>query len=154
MCREILFSLFTQSSFIHSIMLTFHSQTELTIFIFLVIDNAVLSHVWKYWKSAHNYVVSDWVKIRWRRWTSLKRIKRSVWMKGGTPDRRNTNVTKNIVMAALVIMNSTLDNAGVLDPLLKFIFKNWDVTHFIILLIIKKLPPITIHFHNFLVLFL
>ena len=30
-------------------------------------------------------------------------------------------------------------------------FKNWDVTQFIILLIIKKLPPITIHFHNFLV---
>ena len=54
-------------------------------------------------------------------------------------------------MAAPVTMNSTLDNAGVLDPLLKFIFKNWDVTQFIILLIIKKLPPITIHFHNFLV---
>ena len=57
-------------------------------------------------------------------------------------------------MAAPVTMNSTLDNAGVLDPLLKFIFKNWDVTQFIILLIIKKLPPITIHFHNFLVFFL
>ena len=68
-------------------------------------------------------------------------------------DRRNTNLTKNIVMAAPVTMNSTLDNAGVLDPLLKFIFKNWDVTQFIILLIIKKLPPITIHFHNFLVFF-
>ena len=39
-------------------------------------------------------------------------------------DRRNTNLTKNIVMAAPVTMNSTLDNAGVLDPLLKFIFKN------------------------------
>ena len=39
-------------------------------------------------------------------------------------DRRNTNLTKNIVMAASVTMNSTLDNAGVLDPLLKFIFKN------------------------------
>ena len=57
-------------------------------------------------------------------------------------------------MAAPVTMNSTLDNAGVLDPLLKFIFKNWDVTQFIILLIIKKLPPITIHFYNFLVFFL
>ena len=56
-------------------------------------------------------------------------------------------------MAAPVTMNSTLDNAGVLDPLLKFIFKNWDVTQFIILLI-KKKPPITIHFHNFLVFFL
>ena len=39
-------------------------------------------------------------------------------------DRRNTNLTKNIVMAASVTMNSTLDNAGVLNPLLKFIFKN------------------------------
>ena len=66
-------------------------------------------------------------------------------------DRRNTNLTKNIVMAAPVTMNSTLDNAGVLDPLLKF--KNWDVTQFIILLIIKKLPQMTIHFHNFLVFF-
>ena len=56
-------------------------------------------------------------------------------------------------MAAPVTMNSTLDNAGVLDPLLKFIFKNWDGTQFIILLIIKTLPPITIHFHNFLVFF-
>ena len=33
-------------------------------------------------------------------------------------------------------------------------FKNWDVTHVIILLIIKKLPPMTIHFHNFLVFFI
>ena len=66
---------------------------------------------------------------------------------------RNTNLTKNIVMAVPVTTNSTLDNAGVLDPLLKFIIKNWDVTQFIILLIIKKLPPITIHFHNFLVFF-
>ena len=57
-------------------------------------------------------------------------------------------------MAATVTMNSTLDNAGVLGPLLKFTFKKWDVTHFIIMLIIKKLPPITIHFHNFLVFFL
>ena len=39
-------------------------------------------------------------------------------------DRRNTNLTKNIVMAAPVTMDSTLDNAGVLDPLLGFIFKN------------------------------
>ena len=50
-------------------------------------------------------------------------------------DRRNTNLTKNIVTAAPVTMNSTLDNAEVLDPLLKFIFKNWDTTQFIILLI-------------------
>ena len=39
-------------------------------------------------------------------------------------DRRNTNFNKNIVMAAPVTMNSPLDNAGTLDPLLKFIFKN------------------------------
>ena len=57
-------------------------------------------------------------------------------------------------MAASVTMNSTLGDAGVLDPLLKLIFKNWEVTQLIILLIIKKLPPITIHFHNFLVFFL
>ena len=44
-------------------------------------------------------------------------------------ERRNTKLTKNI----------TLDNAGVLDPLLKFIFKNCDVTQFIILLILKKI---------------
>ena len=68
-------------------------------------------------------------------------------------DRRKTNLTKNM-MAVPVTIKSILDNAGVLDPLLKFIFKNWDVTQFIILLIIKKLPPITIHFHNFLVFFL
>ena len=53
-------------------------------------------------------------------------------------DRRNTNLNKNIVIAATVTMNSALDNAGVLDPLLKFMFTNWDVTQFIILLIIKK----------------
>ena len=57
-------------------------------------------------------------------------------------------------MAAPIAMNSTLDNAGVLDPLLSFLFKNWDLTQFIILLITKKLPPISIHFHNFLVFFL
>ena len=68
-------------------------------------------------------------------------------------DRRNTNLTKNIMMAAHVTMNSTLDNTGVLDLLLKFIFKNGDVTPFIILLIIK-LTPIIIHFHNFLVFLL
>ena len=62
----------------------------------------------------------------------------------------NTNLTKNIVMAASVTMNSTLDNAGVLDPLLKFIFKNWDVTQFIIPLIIEELPRVTIYLHNFL----
>ena len=44
-----------------------------------------------------------------------KRKKRSDWMKPQL---------KNIVMAAPVTMNSTLDNAGVLDPLLKFVFKN------------------------------
>ena len=69
-------------------------------------------------------------------------------------DRRNTSLTKNIIMAAPITMNSTLDNAGILDPLLKFIFKNCDVTQFIILLIIKKLPPIIIHFRNFLVFLL
>ena len=69
-CREISFSLFTQSTFIHTIMIRFHSWRELTIFIFLVIDITVLNHVWKYWKRAHNYVVNDWGKIRWRRWTS------------------------------------------------------------------------------------
>ena len=69
-------------------------------------------------------------------------------------DRRNTNLTKNIIMVAPVRMISTLDNAGVLDPLLKFIFKNWDLTQFIILLILKKLAPIIIHFHNFLVFLL
>ena len=62
----------------------------------------------------------------------------------------NTNLTKNIVMAASITMNSTLDNEGVLDPLLKFIFKNWDVTQFIILLIIEELPRVTIYLHNFL----
>ena len=50
-------------------------------------------------------------------------------------DRRNTNLTKNIVMAAPVSMNSTLDNARILDPLLRFVFKNWEVTQFTILLI-------------------
>ena len=68
--------------------------------------------------------------------------------------RRKANLTENIVMAAPATMNSTLDNTWVLDPLLKFIFKDWDVTQFITFLIIKKLPPITLHFHNFLVFFL
>ena len=66
-------------------------------------------------------------------------------------ERRNTNLTKNFMMAAPVTINSNLDNAGVLDLLLKFIFKNCDVTQFIILLIIKTLPPTIIYFHNFLV---
>ena len=57
-------------------------------------------------------------------------------------------------MHAPVTMNSTLVNAGVLDPLLKFIFKNWDVTQFTILLILKILPPNIIHFYNFLVFLL
>ena len=39
-------------------------------------------------------------------------------------DGRNTKLTKNIMMAAPVTMNSILDNTGVLDPLLKFTFKN------------------------------
>ena len=69
-------------------------------------------------------------------------------------DRRNTNLTKNIMMAATVTMNTTLGNAEVLDQLLIFIFKNWDVTQFIILLIIKQLPPIIIHLQNFLVFLL
>ena len=72
------------------------------------------------------------------------------WMRNVYQSRRNT---KNIMMAAPVTMNSTLDNARVLDPLLKFIFKNWDVIQFIVLLIIKKLPRIIIHFHNFLVFY-
>ena len=48
------------------------------------------------------------------------------YISGTTLERqgRNTNLTKNIVMAAPVRMNSTLDNAGVLDRLLKIIFKN------------------------------
>ena len=74
-CHEILFSLFTQSSFIHTSMITFHSWKELTIFICLVIDITVLNHVLKYWKSAHNYVVSKWGKIRWRRWTRYEKEK-------------------------------------------------------------------------------
>ena len=37
---------------------------------------------------------------------------------------RDTNLTKNIVMTVPVTMNSALDNAGFLDPLLKFIIKN------------------------------
>ena len=45
-------------------------------------------------------------------------------------------------MAVPVSMNPTLDNEVVLDPLLKFIIKNWDVTQFIILLLIKKLPQL------------
>ena len=35
---------------------------NLKFFIFLVIDITVLNHVWKYWKSAHNYVVTYWRK--------------------------------------------------------------------------------------------
>ena len=41
-------------------------------------------------------------------------------------------------MAAPVTMKSILDKAGVLDPLLKFIFKNWNVTQFIIRLVLKN----------------
>ena len=39
-------------------------------------------------------------------------------------DEKNTNLTKNIVMAAPLTMNSTLDNAEVQGQLLKFTFKN------------------------------
>ena len=39
-------------------------------------------------------------------------------------DRRN--IAENLIMAALVTINSILDNAGVLDPLLNYIFKNWQ----------------------------
>ena len=38
-------------------------------------------------------------------------------------DRKDNNLTKNIVMTAPVTMNSTLDNTGILGPLLKFTFK-------------------------------
>ena len=36
---------------------------RVTIFIFLVIDITLLNHVWKRWKNARNYVVSDWGPI-------------------------------------------------------------------------------------------
>ena len=39
--------------------------------------------------------------------------------------RRSTSLTENFVMAAPVTINFTLDNVGVLDPLLKYKFKNW-----------------------------
>ena len=52
MCRDV-----------HTIMITFHSYSELTVFIFLVIDITVLNHVWRYWKNAHNYGVGDGVKL-------------------------------------------------------------------------------------------
>ena len=42
-CCEILFSLFTQSSFIQTLMIAFHLQRELSVFIFLVIDIIVLN---------------------------------------------------------------------------------------------------------------
>ena len=53
-------------------------------------------------------------------------------------------------MAAPVIMNSTLDNAAVLDPLILKLRCNsvyYSVDN-------KKITPITINFHNFLVFFL
>ena len=57
-CREILL-------FVHTI--KFHSNDHDNVsfierinnFIFPFIDITVLNHVWKYWKSAHNYVVSN-----------------------------------------------------------------------------------------------
>ena len=39
-------------------------------------------------------------------------------------DRRN--IAENLIMAALVTINFTLDNARVLDPQLNYIFKNWQ----------------------------
>ena len=80
-----------------------------------------------------------------------KREKRSVWMKPLLKNRLRTGVLYLTLrlMSAPVTMNSILDNAGVLDPLLKFIFKNSDVTQFIILLIIKsylQLLPISTTF--------
>ena len=50
-------------------------------------------------------------------------------------------------MAAPVTMSSTLDNAGVQDPLIQNLRCN-SVYYFAAN---KKLPPITICFHNFLV---
>ena len=49
-----------------------------------------------------------------------------IYISGTTLERqrRYTNLTKNIVMAAPVTMNFTLGDAGVLDPLVKLIFKN------------------------------
>ena len=38
-------------------------------------------------------------------------------------DRRNTNLAENLVMATLVTINFTLDNAGILE-VLKDSFKN------------------------------
>ena len=42
-CREILFSWFTQSSFVHTTIIKFRSKRELTIFILLVIYFIVLN---------------------------------------------------------------------------------------------------------------
>ena len=55
-----------------------------------------------------------------------KREKRSVWMKPLLKNRLRTGVLylRLRLMSAPVTMNSILNNAGVLDPLLKFIFKN------------------------------
>ena len=39
-------------------------------------------------------------------------------------DRKNTDLAGNLVMAAPVTINSTLDNTWFLDPLLKYIFKS------------------------------
>ena len=80
-----------------------------------------------------------------------KREKRSVWMKPLLKNRLRTGVLYLTLrlMSAPVTMNSILDNAGVLDPLLKFIFKNSDVTQLIILLLIKsylQLLPISTTF--------
>ena len=49
-------------------------------------------------------------------------------------------------MVAPVTMNSTLDNARVLGPLLKFTFKKWDVTHFVIFDDNKKIISISTTF--------
>ena len=76
-CREILFSLLTQSSFIHTIMITFHLLRELTFFIFLVIDITVLNHVWKYWKAPTIMLFAIEVKLDGEVEQVKKREKRS-----------------------------------------------------------------------------
>ena len=132
-CREILFSLFTQSSFIHS---------------YDYVNVSFIDRINNFHFSCHRYYsFKSCLKIL-KIFKDFPKIFSECAM--FIRDRRNTSLTKNIVTAAPVTMNSTLDNAEVLDPLLKFMFKSWDVTQFIILLIIKKLPPITIYFHNFL----
>ena len=47
-------------------------------------------------KKHYNYVVSDWGKIRWRRWISSKKKKRSVWMKPWLKKRLRTSAYQHI----------------------------------------------------------